>query len=106
MVVSSGSSTHDHVMGMECGSGDGRSAVLAEEARIRLNSRKFSAVEVEDLDSVGRGAAVVANLDQHCKHKISKDREGKGTYTEKTGRCSCTLAVLRTSFVVWNTFNG
>lgn len=28
------------------------------------------------------------------------------TYTEKTGKCSWTLAVLRTSFVVWNTFSG
>lgn len=52
VVVAASSSTQDHPVRMEGCGRHGRASVLAEEARIRLNSGELFAVEIEHLDDV------------------------------------------------------
>lgn len=58
MVVAAGGAGEDHAVRVEGGGGDGRAAVLLQEARVRLHARQLPAVEVEYLDCV-RGCAAV-----------------------------------------------
>ncbi len=46
-------------MGVEASTRDGRGAVLVQEARVRLEGREPSAVDVEDLDRMMGGASII-----------------------------------------------
>ena len=91
--VSTRSAAQHHPVRMESGCRDRRSLATLQEARIWLNRRDLVAVEVEDLDLTVRGAAANPVVSK----ATAGERGNVFSYIEKTGRCSCVLAVLTTS---------
>jgi hypothetical protein len=58
VIISFGGASQDHPMRMEGCSGNRGPLVLLEEAGMRLYTRQFLTVEVEDLDKMCRCATV------------------------------------------------
>ena len=57
VVVTSCRATQYHAMGVECGSRNWCASTLLQEAGVWFHTRQFVAIEVENLDAVGRGTA-------------------------------------------------
>lgn len=59
VVVAPSGAAEDGLVGVERCCGDGRAAVLLQEARVRLETREFVALKVEDFDCMRRSTAVI-----------------------------------------------
>lgn len=57
MVIAARSTREHHAVRVEGGRGDGSLARLVQEAGVGLDAREELAIEVEDFDVVGAGAA-------------------------------------------------
>jgi hypothetical protein len=105
MVATCGTAKNRTVRVEGCG-GDRGAAVLLQEVGVWLQSRQFLAIEVENLNGMGRGATATRSVHMLTTIITVEMSSRSRTYTEKTGKCSCTLAVRKVSLVVWKACSG
>lgn len=89
MIIAQGGTSEHHAMGMESRGGDGRGAVVLQEASVGLDAVEEGAVDVVKVHAVAFGAAVMRAL---IKNSGWVDRD----FSRRADKSPCTATGRRT----------